>query len=76
MARKLRIQYEGAIDHVMSRGDDREPIFRSRPDLQLFLRMLGQQPPLKESLIGIRMRKHGLAGTIRISEEETCVQRR
>ena len=27
MPRKLRIEYEGAIDHVMNRGDRREPIF-------------------------------------------------
>jgi hypothetical protein len=27
MARKLRLQYEGAIYHVMSRGDRREDIF-------------------------------------------------
>jgi hypothetical protein len=28
MARKLRVQYPGAIHHVMNRGDRREPIFR------------------------------------------------
>jgi hypothetical protein len=28
MARKLRVEYEGAIYHVMSRGDRREPIFK------------------------------------------------
>ena len=27
MARKLRVEYSGAIYHVMSRGDRREPIF-------------------------------------------------
>jgi putative transposase len=27
MARKLRVQYEGAIYHVMNRGDRREDIF-------------------------------------------------
>ncbi len=35
MARQLRIQYEGAIYHLMSRGDRREEIFRDdldRPD--------------------------------------------
>jgi hypothetical protein len=29
MARKLRIQYEGAVYHVMNRGDHQEDIFRS-----------------------------------------------
>jgi hypothetical protein len=27
MARKLRVQYEGAVYHVMSRGDRRELVF-------------------------------------------------
>jgi hypothetical protein len=31
MPRPLRIEYEGAICHVMNRGDRREPIFRDRP---------------------------------------------
>ena len=28
MARKLHIQYPGAIYHVMNRGDRRKPIFK------------------------------------------------
>ncbi len=28
MARKLRVEYPGAIYHVMNRGDRREAIFR------------------------------------------------
>jgi putative transposase len=42
MARKLRVQYPGAIYHVMNRGDHREPIFRSIQDRDLFLKTLGQ----------------------------------
>jgi len=42
MARKLRIQYPGAIYHVMNRGDHREDIFRSRKDRELFLKTLGE----------------------------------
>jgi putative transposase len=42
MARKLRIQYEGAIYHVMNRGDRREDIFHSDEDRQLFLKTLGE----------------------------------
>jgi len=30
MPRKLRVQYPGAIYHVMSRGDRREDIFQNR----------------------------------------------
>jgi REP element-mobilizing transposase RayT len=37
MARKLRIEYPGAIYHVMNRGDRREAIFRDDVDHQVFL---------------------------------------
>lgn len=40
--RKLRIQYEGAIYHVMNRGDRREPIFVDDNDRELFVETLGQ----------------------------------
>jgi REP element-mobilizing transposase RayT len=42
MARKLRVEYPGAIHHVMSRGDRREPIFKSDVDRQRFLETLGE----------------------------------
>ncbi len=42
VARKLRIEYAGAIYHVMNRGDRREPIFRDDGDRLLFLETLGQ----------------------------------
>src|ERR1017187_6860086 len=38
VARKLRIQYPGAVYHVMSRGARRDPIFKGGRDYQLFLR--------------------------------------
>jgi putative transposase len=41
MARQLRIQYEGAIYHLMSRGDRREEIFRDDLDRKSFLQSLG-----------------------------------
>ena len=40
--RKLRIQYEGAIYHVMNRGDRREEIFENDSDRELFLKTLGE----------------------------------
>ena len=40
VARKLRVQYPGAIYHVMNRGDRREPIFRDDGDRILFLNTL------------------------------------
>src|SRR5256886_8427590 len=42
MARKLRVQYAGAIYHVLNRGDRREPIFRDDRDRQRFLDTLGE----------------------------------
>jgi len=42
MARKLRLQFEGAIYHVMNRGDHQEPIFRRAQDRELFLKTLGE----------------------------------
>jgi REP element-mobilizing transposase RayT len=42
MARKLRLEYPGAIYHVMNRGDRREAIFRTDLDRRLFLETLEQ----------------------------------
>ena len=41
MPRQLRIQYQGAIYHLMSRGDRREEIFRDDLDRKSFLQALG-----------------------------------
>ncbi len=41
MARQLRIQYEGAIYHLLSRGDRRERIFCDDVDRKAFLETLG-----------------------------------
>jgi hypothetical protein len=42
MARKLRIEYAGAVYHVMSRGDRRDDIFQDDQDRQRFLETLGE----------------------------------
>ena len=42
MVRKLRIQYAGAIYHVMNRGDRREAIFLDDADRVRFLETLGE----------------------------------
>jgi len=42
MARKLRIEYPGAVYQVMSRGDRREAIFREAHDYECFLRTLAE----------------------------------
>jgi putative transposase len=40
MPRQLRMEYPGAIYHVMNRGDRREPIFRDEADHRRFLETL------------------------------------
>ena len=42
MPRPLRVEYEGAVYHVMSRGDRREAIFRDDEDRRRFLETLGE----------------------------------
>ena len=42
MARKLRIEYAGAIYHVMNRGDRREAIFADDQDRERFLETLAE----------------------------------
>ena len=42
MTRPLRIEYAGAIYHVLSRGDRRETIFRAEADRKLVLDLLGR----------------------------------
>ena len=42
MSRKLRIEYPGAMYHVMNRGDRREDIFKDDEDRQRFLSTLGE----------------------------------
>jgi len=42
MARKLRVEYLGAIYHVMNRGDRREPIFKDDLDRRRFLETLAE----------------------------------
>ena len=42
MPRQLRIEYAGAIYHVMNRGDRREPIFHDDLDRKRFVAALGE----------------------------------
>ena len=42
MARKIRIEYPGAVYHVMSRGDHQEAIYRDDTDRVLFLKCLDE----------------------------------
>jgi len=40
MARKIRVQYAGAVYHVMSRGNQGNPIFRDDRDRERFVETL------------------------------------
>ena len=42
MARKLSVEYPGTLYHVMSRGDQREAIYRDDADRKRFLETLGE----------------------------------
>ncbi len=42
MARKARVEFAGAVYHVLDRGDRREAIFADEVDRQTFLRTLGE----------------------------------
>ena len=42
MGRQLRIEYAGAVYHIMSRGNHQQAIFREDRDCELFLNTLGE----------------------------------
>lgn len=42
MARKLRVEYEGAIYHILSRGNGKQDIYRDARDRKIFLKILGE----------------------------------
>ncbi len=42
MARKTRVEFDGAVYHVLDRGDRREAIFRDDADRERFLETLGE----------------------------------
>jgi putative transposase len=44
MARKLRVEYPGAVYHVPSRGDRREASFKDDEDRERFLSTLEESP--------------------------------
>ena len=42
MARPIRVEFEGAVYHVMARGNERRKVFRSDRDRELFLETLAE----------------------------------
>jgi putative transposase len=49
VARKVRIEYPGAVYHLMNRGDGREAIFRNDADREL----LRESATEKESSVNV-----------------------
>ncbi|MGB9499489.1 MAG: transposase [Dissulfuribacterales bacterium] len=41
MARQWRIEYPGAFYHILSRGNERQEIFRLDDDREMFLELIG-----------------------------------
>ncbi|WP_213610242.1 hypothetical protein [Pseudoalteromonas sp.] len=41
MARPLRLEFEGALYHVTSRGNERKSIYLDESDFEGFLKVLG-----------------------------------
>ena len=62
MARPLRIQYPGAIYHVMNRGDQREDIFRDDQDRDQFLGTLTEA--CCKTMFTQRMKQSGMSWNI------------
>ena len=60
MSRPLRIEYPGAVYHVMNRGLARHPVFHEPTDYDLFLQVLGETHTLwnVEVLAYCLMRNH------------------
>lgn len=58
MARKPRIQFPGALYHVISRGNQRQKIFRSASDRSRYLQLLSQY----QSRYGFRLYAYVLMG--------------
>lgn len=42
MSRPVRVEYPGAVYHIVTRGNARRPVFRDDVDRELFLRILGR----------------------------------
>ncbi len=71
MAHKLRIQYPGAIYHVMNRGDRREAIFLDQKDRKRFIETLGEACETTGWQVHAFCLPGSVAGTINASELRT-----
>jgi len=56
MPRQPRIQFEGAVYHVMARGNRRGPIFVDDEDHEMFLRTVSQTALRSRSRAGLERR--------------------
>lgn len=60
MARQLRVEFHDALYHVLSRGNERNPIFKNDSDRQLFIKTLGESAELAgvEVMVYVLMNNH------------------
>ncbi|MGB7201895.1 MAG: hypothetical protein WBD16_06465 [Pyrinomonadaceae bacterium] len=49
MARRLRVEVEGGLYHLIARGNDRQDIFHSHEDRQRFLALLLKEKVVRRS---------------------------
>ena len=74
MPRQLRIDFPGAIHHVMSRGDRRENIYLGAVDRQDFLKTLAEAKPIHRGVVsgkpGISRANAGAIGAKRRGESQ------
>ena len=75
MPRKLRIEYPGAIYHVMNRGDRREDIFRDDEDRQRFLFTPGEACGKTERQVHAYCLRRNHGGNYGAQRQETSVQK-
>ena len=65
MSRAWRIEYEGALYHLLSRGNERRDIFEDQKDRSIFLATIGEFSERFEIDVFayVMMDNHALCGT-------------
>jgi len=63
MARLLRIQHPGALNHVTCRGNERKEIYQEDADRKRFLQILSQSPLFTPQAIQLRAHEQPLSSS-------------
>jgi len=62
MARKPRIEFEGALYHVITRGNQKQRIFRGTEDYERYLKILGDYKTRYEFTLPFKSRIRNIDG--------------